>query len=469
MTVRLARFVVISLAFLLMPAFLLGNSSFASENDFPLYPAIADNVRFWEKVYSEYTLSQGVVHDRNDLGIVYAVITLQYPGRRGARRANQRRIDQVKDRYRRILLKLARGGKPSSFEERRVLHLFGPSPAPESMVAAADNIRLQMGQRGRFKRGLIRAGAYLAEIREIFREYGLPEDLAYLAHVESSFNHKAYSKAGAVGLWQFIRGTGQRYLNIGSAVDERRDPLKSSRAAAEFLRDNYQKFGSWPLAITAYNHGQGGVKRAIQAKGDFPRIIREYQGTSFGFASRNFYAEFLAAKQVAANYQKYFGELVVSRPGAYHYIALEGYADARRLAAYLNITIDTIKEFNPDLSGGVLQGKRFIPAGYELRLPAAFGEQARLAAVIPASVYRDAQKNRLFHAVLDGETVYDIASRYDVEVAELLFANQLYEGAVIFAGQNLRIPKSFSPRIYLTKAYKIPVRSVGGASDEADV
>lgn len=464
MSAGFARFFLFSLAVLLMSAFPQGDSAFASESNFPLYPVIEDNVRFWEKVYGEYNLSQGVIHDRNDLGIIYAVITLKYPATRKARQINQKRIDLVKDRYRRILLKLARGGKPSSFEERRVLRLFGHLHSLELIEAAADNIRLQMGQRGRFKKGVIRAGAYLSDIKEIFRANSIPEDLAYLAHVESSYNHKAYSKSGAVGLWQFTRGTGELYLNIGSAVDERRDPLKSSLAAAKFLRDSYQKFGSWPLAITAYNHGQGGVRRAILAKGDFPKIIREYRGKSFGFASSNFYAEFLAAKKIAINYRIYFGELDIKRPEEYQHITLEGYTDARRLAGYLNISVDTIKRFNPDLSSAVLQGKRLIPAGYELRLPASFEQQIRLAVDIPVSIYRGEQKSNLFHTVQEGETSYDIAGFYGVEVAELLFANQLHDGVVIFKGQNLRIPKAFSPKVYLSKVYKVPARKVDGAS-----
>ncbi len=450
-----------------MALLLLSPSIATADQLFPSYPVISKNVHFWERIYGEITLSQGILHDRDDLGVVYTVVGLKYPGNRGAWLANQKRIKMVKARYRKILLKLADGRKPSSFEEKKVLRLFGADHSAERLLRAAANIRLQMGQRGRFKKGVIRAGAYLAEIQGIFREYDLPEDLAYLAHVESSYNHNAYSKSGAVGLWQFTRMTGQRFLRINYAVDERLDPIKSSRAAAEFLKENYQELGSWPLAVTAYNHGQGGVRRAVRAKGDFPRIIKEYRGRRFGFASRNFYAEFLAARQVATNYRKHFGKLVLDRPEPLRKIGLEGFTDIRRLAGYLNIGIDTIRKYNPDLTKPVVQGKRFIPQGYELRLPAKLVQQARLAAAIPETLYSGGLKNELFHQVKSGENVVVIAREHGVELEELLWANKLDNDGVIYAGQNLRIPKPGSSPIHLTRAYKFLAKNLRRAAADS--
>ena len=433
---------------------------------FPSYPVLSENVRFWERVYSEISVSQGVLHDRHDLGIVYKVIGLRYPGTRDAWLANRKRVETVRAKYRRILLKLADGRKPSSFEERKVLRLFGDDPSPERLLKAAGNIRLQMGQRGRFKKGLVRAGNYLAEIKNIFRLNDLPGDLAYLAHVESSYNHSAYSKSGAVGLWQFTRKTGKRFLTINHAVDERLDPIKSTRAAAEFLKENYNELGSWPLAITAYNHGQGGVRRAVRAKGDFQNIIKEYRGRLFGFASRNFYAEFLAARKVAANYRDYFGELVLDRPEAVRKIGLEGFTDIRRLAGYLNMDVDTISQYNPDLTSPVIAGKKFIPQGYELRLPARLIQQARLAAAIPDSLYSGGLKNELFHQVRTGENLVAIANDHNVGLEELLWANKIDSSSMIYAGQNLRIPKPGSSPVHLTRAYKLLAKNLRRA--EAD-
>lgn len=110
---------------------------------------------------------------------------------------------------------------------------------------------LTVFRKDRFRDGLIRSGAYIDEIKRIFRSQGLAEDLAYLPHVESSFNPKAYSKFGASGMWQFTRSTGKHYMKVGYTIDERRDPIISSHAAAKLLRHNYQKLHNWPLALTA--------------------------------------------------------------------------------------------------------------------------------------------------------------------------------------------------------------------------
>ena len=108
------------------------------------------------------------------------------------------------------------------------------------------------------------SGQYMIFLKKIFKKYDLPEELIVLPHVESSFNYKAYSSAGAAGIWQFTRGTGKQYLKISYEVDERLDPILSTEAAAKLLKRNYEVLGSWPLAITAYNHGAYGMKRAVK-------------------------------------------------------------------------------------------------------------------------------------------------------------------------------------------------------------
>ncbi len=335
---------VVGFLFLFMP-----RAASAVAEPFPLYPAIEKNVRFWEKVFSEYSLSQGVFHDKDDLGIVYGVVDILPPSAPCASETNRLRLEPVKEQYRQLLLRLAMGEGPSSPEEQRVMDFFGPSPEPERLLAAADNIRVQIGQKERFREGLIRSGTWLPEIRKAFEAEGVPADLAYLAHVESSFNPRAQSKVGAVGLWQFMRATGRRFLNIDAARDERLNPIKASRAAARFLRENYKVLGSWPVAITAYNHGQAGMHRAVQAHGDFPGILADYQGKNFGFASRNFYAEFLAVRNLAGNYQKYFGPLEVSAAEPIREVVLPRQVSLCRLADYMKLDPASLMECNPDL------------------------------------------------------------------------------------------------------------------------
>jgi membrane-bound lytic murein transglycosylase D len=176
---------------------------------------------------------------------------------------------------------------------------------------ATQRIRFQLGQADRFKEGLIRSSQWETHIAETFANQGLPPELAVLPHVESSFNATAYSKVGAAGMWQFMRSTGRRYMRVDDA--DRRAPRslplhRSRRATAAY---NYRVLGSWPLALTAYNHGAAGMRRAKETVGtdDFVKINRTYNSRTFGFASRNFFPSFLAALTIDENPEKFFGPL----------------------------------------------------------------------------------------------------------------------------------------------------------------
>jgi membrane-bound lytic murein transglycosylase D len=150
-----------------------------------------------------------------------------------------------------------------SQREKRVVELFGVNADSNRLQQAASAIRAQQGLRERFHLSLERSGRYRDVMTAIFRQYGLPKELIGLPHVESLFDYQAYSKAGAAGLWQFTRSTGRLFMTINDDVDERLDPLRSTEAAAKLLRLNYNALeGSWPLAITAYNHGLDGMRRA---------------------------------------------------------------------------------------------------------------------------------------------------------------------------------------------------------------
>lgn len=258
--------------------FLLPEMAFSSHNLFPEYPSIRPNVRFWKGIYSKYSTSQGVIHDSYNLDIIYEVVELEDSWDRRTRRRNKKKIEKTKDKYEKILRKLARGKKAETKEEKRVLSLFGDAPQPPHFKEAAKNIRLQIGQKNVFREGIVRSGAYFDEFKRIINSYGLPEDLAYLPHVESSFNYKAYSKFGAAGIWQFTHSTGKRFMNINYTVDERRDPIRATHAAAKLLKENYAQLESWPLAITAYNYGTNGMMKAKQSKGDYETIFNEYEG-----------------------------------------------------------------------------------------------------------------------------------------------------------------------------------------------
>ncbi len=436
-----------SLVVALWCAVLLGalGVSPAQADPFPVYDCIRPNVAFWKDIYAKYPSSQGVIHDADDLGVVYGVIDLEPESGSAARERNNNRIKVAKARYEEMLLRLADGNPPENAEERRVLGLFGARLDHARLRQAAAAIRFQLGQKDRFLEGVIRSGSHLGQIKEIIRSYDLPEDLAYLPHVESSFNYKAYSKFGAAGIWQFTQETGKRFLTIDYAVDERRDPIRATHAAARLLRENFEKLGSWPLALTAYNHGVNGMRRAKAEKGDYEAIFREYESGLFKFASRNFYSEFLAACEVAKNHRAYFGDVPLLQPVASHEVALQGHVPITRLLDHFKVGKEEFQRLNPALREPIYLGEKYVPQGYRVRLPLGRETATRLASHLPAEQYRKGQKRSIIYRVRSGDTVSSIARRHQVSVQELLAANRLGKRATIFLGQNLRIPQQDEP------------------------
>jgi membrane-bound lytic murein transglycosylase D len=271
---------------------------------------LEDRIEFWKKVYTQYGGDDVIIHDRIHVNLIYDV-------------ANEDDVDSkvraVKSALSEIESNLA---TPENLSETArlisdAIMANGLSLSESTLVELRDNIHTQRGIKERFREGIIRSGRYIDSFQGIFGKEGLPTKIALLPLVESSFENRSLSKAGAAGIWQFTRGTGRRYLTIGRKLDERLDPAKATRAAARLLMDNYNALGTWPLAITAYNHGRGGMQRAQNEIGsDLTTIIDQYDGPLFGYASMNFYSEFVAAVEVYENYQQYFGELVLDSPSS---------------------------------------------------------------------------------------------------------------------------------------------------------
>jgi len=352
------------LACLLLLFPLLGS---AAAPAIPEPAALEPDIHFWMRVYSEISTNAGFIHDQRNLAIVYE--TLHFDADQ-APRAREAQVTAARERYQNILRRLGGGAAPQDAEEQRVRELWaGADPARLRM--AADDVRFQLGQSDRFRAGLQRAGLWENHIAQTLAAQGLPPEIAALPHVESSFQPTAMSKAGAAGMWQFIRSTGRRYLRIDAAVDERLDPYRSTEAAAQLLSYNYRLLGSWPLAITAYNHGAEGMRRARDQIGsdDIVRIVREYQSPTFGFASRNYYCSFLAALRLDRDPEKYFGPVTPSPMANLHEVQLQAPMRADALAKALPLDIDTLRTLNPALRNAVWNLQRQIPSGYRLRLP----------------------------------------------------------------------------------------------------
>lgn len=436
--IKIFRFVIL----IVVLAALFGHSDARAETDtFPLPPVIQPNVTFWTKIYTEYSTRHGVLHDSRRLDIIYGVIELVDPDRHGGRKTNKKRIKKAKKKYKAILAKLMRGDPPAGSVEKQVARMFGPDTKPSEFRSAMRRIRCQTGQKDRFRDGIIRSGAYIDEIKRIFRNRGLPEDLAYLPHVESSFNPKAYSKFGAAGMWQFTRSTGKHYMKVGYTIDERRDPIISSYAAAKLLKHNYRKLKNWPMAITAYNHGVSGMLRARRKKGSYERIFTEYRSRIFKFASRNFYSEFLAAREAAKNYRRYFGELDLNKPVKSREVVLRGYVSLPQLARHLNLKIAELRKLNPALRHPVFRGQKYVPKGYRLRLPHSNDEDwAVIVAKIEDKFYKHDQRKSRIYTVQRGDTAGEISRIHGVKLQDLMAANNLNSRATIYINQNLRIP-----------------------------
>ena len=400
---------------------LISGISAGSENPFVRPAEIEPDVRFWVRVYTEVTTNGGFVHDDRKLDVVYEVMS--FPENL-AREERQRQVQEAKEKYSAILRRLASGGSASSPEERRVRALWPETISARALNEAAGRVRFQLGQADRFRAGLIRAGAYEAHIAETFANMGLPAELSALPHVESSFDPEAYSKAGAAGLWQFMRSTGRRFMRIDSTVDERMDPYRSTVAAAQLLQFNYDLLGTWPLALTAYNHGASGMRRAKEKQGtdDIVTIIRTHQSRTFGFASRNYYVAFLAALEIDRNPEQYFGALTRRAEVKTQSFELPAYVPVSALERTLGVDRQTLRALNPSLTAAVWSGERYVPRGFVLRLPeesaAAADPGVRLASLASGERF-DAQKVDRAYRVRSGDTLSRIASANGTTVTAL--------------------------------------------------
>jgi membrane-bound lytic murein transglycosylase D len=419
----------------------------STPNEFPSPASLEPDVHFWTRIYTEVDTKGGLLHDSRDLSVVYEVIKLP---KGGSRKVRERHTEGRKKGYNRILRTLARGKRKGlSPEEARVLALFPSGVSNKTLNAAASRVRFQLGQADKFRSGLIRAGAYYPHVIQTLTEMGLPLQIAALPHVESSYTPHAYSRVGAAGLWQFTRSTGRRFMRVDHVVDERLDPYRATIAAARLLEQNYRVTGAWPLAITAYNHGASGMRRASRKLGttDITTIVRNYRSRTFGFASRNFYVEFLAASRVAAEPERYFGELVAHQPIPYEKVEMPFYTTPTALTKAFGIDLATFKKANPALRSSVWDGAKRIPRGFEINIPQAVLAQPSASAVaaVASSDRYTRQTRDSYHVVRRGETLSQIARRYKVRMTELKSLNGLRSSHTIRIGQKLRLPSDHAP------------------------
>lgn len=386
------------LAFIsLIPFQPVEDHALAGEDPFPLLPGLESSVEFWKLVFTKYGRSELIFYDSINPTKIYKVV--EAGKRRGVRR-------------------LIRA------ERRKIKRRYG--------LKSTDRVRVQRGVKERFVLGLEHSRRYLEQMQRIFEERGLPIELAYLPLIESSFQIDAYSHAGAVGIWQFMRSTGRRFLHVTSRVDERKDPLESTRAAASLLEKNYDLFGSWPLAITAYNHGERGILRAIDQVGssDLMQIIRHYKSRTFGVSSKNFYAEFLAALEVANRVEDYFPDIEYHSPIPIEEMELEQPISVSSLIKSAGVSRQEFLSWNPALSRKI----KFLPKWYRVKVPAENFE------AFAAAYQKIVNRPWIRHLVTKGETLSHIARNYRISVYEIQNINGLSNIHFISIGQLLKIP-----------------------------
>lgn len=410
--------------------------SAAAVSDFPIPDNIRPAIAFWKKVYTEADTQSGFLHDAQNLSIIYRKLD-----------RDRKTINDTREKIRKDLQVLASGKRSGlTRSQQALLDLWGPETPNARFRQAEGNIRWQLGQSDRFIAGIKRSGAYRGHIEKVIREKGLPMELAILPHVESSFHPGAYSSAAATGMWQFVRSTAQRFMQVDYVVDQRLDPYAATYGAMDLLEYNYNALGSWPLALTAYNHGANGIARAVREVGstDIGRIISEYHGPRFGFASRNFYPQFLAAMDVDQHAEEYFGPIFRDREPDFQTVKMDAYVDARVLANSLGVSINDLKRDNPALQPSVWSGTKRIPKGYGLKIDRSAFRGNLIAGMqtIPGSELHGEQIPDVSYKVRRGDSLSVIAERYGTSVSELVAINQLRDRNTIRIGQDLLLPQA---------------------------
>jgi len=417
-----------------------------SQELLPRPAALEPAIKFWTRVYTEVDTESGFLHDANNLAIVYQRVDYDRP-------EIERQRTQVQD-----ALKVLASGKRSGLSalEQRVLNLWPSSVSNTTLSAAANNVRFQLGQSDRFVEGLIRSGAYRDHIDSVVRAKNLPIELGALPHVESSFHPGAYSSVAAAGMWQFMRATGQRFMRIDHIVDERMDPYTATYAAMSLLEYNYRILGTWPLALTAYNHGTGGMSRAVRDTGSnkIDDIIANYKGPNFGFASRNFYPQFLAVLDVERQAQTLFGVLQLDASPQYEEFEMDSFVEAQTLADALGVTLEHLRFDNPALRPVVWEGGKRIPKGFVIKVQKEQlnGSINALLARVPNNERFPIQTPDIAYVIQKGDSLSAIARRFKTSVAQLTSLNQIRDSHRISIGQRLLLPQDTAAATGLTSA-----------------
>lgn len=329
-----------------------------SSNTFDIPKGMEKQVQFWIDIYSKYSTQQGVIHDADDISKVYEVVDFQD-------------INENPD---------LTNFQKEKLKQKRVNEMKKQIALKENISKQdMDRVRFQLGLKDRMLEAIYFSGRYIPEMEEIFKSQNLPIELTRLPFVESSFNVMARSKVGASGIWQIMPYTARPYRLINSAVDKRNHPIEATKIAAKLLRINYNILQSWPLAISGYNHGASGIKRLTEKykTREISELIDiEGKAKRFGFASRNFYATFLASLIVEKNANNYFPKVVWAQDLEAKELKLPTDIRFSELVKWFDGDKEKAKIFNPHLTQKAILNRVVIPKNTVIEIPKESYEEA---------------------------------------------------------------------------------------------
>lgn len=432
---------------------------------FAVPKGLETNVKFWIDIYSKYTTDQGVLHDSEHIDLIYEELDFGSISARSDLNPHQKeaqKIKKVKEAKKRVIAMLEKFEKLSdpsklTFAEKRIYDYFQKDTRKRKFWEASkkNRLRFQLGQKDRVIQGIYFSGRYIEEFEKIFREEGLPIELVRLPFVESSYNVLARSKVGASGLWQIMPYTMKGFMKKYAAVDLRNHPVEATKLAAKLLRINYKMLQSWPLALTGYNHGPSGVLRLTKKykSRDIGELVAQKR---FGFASRNFYASFLAILEVTTHAPKYLGSVSWSQPLDSADLKLPlavHYKDILRWFDYDDLKAQV---FNPHITRLARTRNRQIPKNIFISVPKAKADiakkelesiealkKAQAAAQAegraPSSIEVESQQP-FVHKARRGDTLRKLATEYGTTVKEIMVVNKWKKEVRLRRGQRVLIP-----------------------------
>ena len=362
------------------PDLILSDFQNRVDGKFAIPDLIFNQTKFWFRIYTEFDSTKKVIHDSLHPHIIYDVVDIseiltlpakaQWLNVKKAENLVSKRVSEIRQKLKKMAKK-----NPKNFDEeelrwwQELQSIKGP--AKRVITTASLSIRVQTGQKNFFENGLTLSGRYLDGMEKIFESHKLPIELTRLPFVESSFVIGATSKVGAAGIWQFMPGIGRKFLNINDSFDERRNPWKATEAAAKLLKENHQILKrNWGLALTAYNHGPGGVRKAMEVtkSNDIAKIVRSYRSRNFDFASANFYTCFLAALHAQMYKDMIWPDHVAEPALEYETVKVKRSAKVKEILKISGLSDEEFLTFNPELDRALRKDLR-VNSGHKLFLP----------------------------------------------------------------------------------------------------